>query len=339
MIPSRSAVAAGLVALLLVGSLGAAGVTAAASSAAATDAGAALSPPEDDTERNVSEEAYVEPAPEEGDLYYEASDGNWVSYVNPRDEYRSPYLGDGSGKIGVTLLNEAGEPIVGETVPNTTVTIPTGETTSWHSQADPLTVQLPLTDHYERPLDADQFGTTDDLPQGDGYMDSHTIELHGFSEDATVEYGEAQVEGEHADKIEVVGYIQQAHDTWETDIDPLEAAEPYEEAGGGWTYRPNASHGQVIVVLQLDSDVTGADDKTNTSEPAGESNGNASDDGNESDDGNDTGDGTGATDETESEAANESSDDDSNDEMPGFGVPAVVVAGIVATLVALRRTD
>ncbi|WP_126665026.1 PGF-CTERM sorting domain-containing protein [Haloterrigena salifodinae] len=331
MIPSRTAVAAGLMALLLVGSLGVAGMTAAASSAPAADATAGASAQENETAQNVSEEAYVEPAPEEGELYYEASNGDWVSYVNPRDEYRSPYLGDGSGKIGVTLLNEAGEPIVGKTVPNTTVTIPTGETTSWHSHADPLTVQLPLTEHYDRPLDADQFGTTDDLPQGDGYMDSHTIEMHGHPEDATIEYGEAQVSGEHADKIEVVGYIQKAHDTWETDIDPLEAAEPYEEAGGGWTYEPNGSHGQVIVVLQLDSDVTGADGGSAVDDGTNDST-NSTDGENTSDPDNETE--TSPSDETNGDDGN---DDDGSSEMPGFGVPAVVIALTVAALVAARR--
>ncbi|QRV17587.1 PGF-CTERM sorting domain-containing protein (plasmid) [Haloterrigena salifodinae] len=331
MIPSRTAVAAGLMALLLVGSLGVAGMTAAASSAPAADATAGASAQENETAQNVSEEAYVEPAPEEGELYYEASNGDWVSYVNPRDEYRSPYLGDGSGKIGVTLLNEAGEPIVGKTVPNTTVTIPTGETTSWHSHADPVTVQFPLTEHYDRPLDADQFGTTDDLPQGDGYMDSHTIEMHGHPEDATIEYGEAQVSGEHADKIEVVGYIQKAHDTWETDIDPLEAAEPYEEAGGGWTYEPNGSHGQVIVVLQLDSDVTGADGGSAVDDGTNDST-NSTDGENTSDPDNETE--TSPSDETNGDDGN---DDGGSSEMPGFGVPAVVIALTVAALVAARR--
>jgi len=42
-----------------------------------------------DSNGNVSEEAYVEPAPEPGDPYFEAAatDGSWVSYENPRDEY------------------------------------------------------------------------------------------------------------------------------------------------------------------------------------------------------------------------------------------------------------
>src|SRR6056297_3507858 len=129
---------------------------------------------------NITEEPYRQPAPE------------------PGDEYRDPYLGDGSGKICTVLLNEAGDPIVGESVPNTTVKIPTGETLDWHSSADPMTVEYPLTDNYERPLDADQFGTTDDLPQGDGYMDSHCIEFHGPAIGDTIEYGEATVDGTHA---------------------------------------------------------------------------------------------------------------------------------------------
>jgi len=275
--------------------------------------------PDSDTELNVSEDAYVEAAPGPNDeKYYEASDGNWVSYVNPRDEYREPYLGEGSAKMCVTLLNEAGDPIVGETVPNTTVTLPTSESTSWHSHADPMTVTYPLTDNYERPLDADQFGTTDDLPQGSGYMDSHCIELHGLPEDGTVEYGEIQIEGEHADKIETVGYIQQAHDTWDTDIDPIEAAEPYDAAGGGWTYYPGGSHGQVVAVLQLDSEVTGAD-----GEPV-------SDDENSSDD-----DGE----HTKPESPGETNDDDTDtdDEVPGFGAVTAVLALALAALVSSRR--
>lgn len=108
-------------------------------------------------EPGVSEEAYVQAAPEKGDAYFEAeaSDGSWISYKNPRDEYLSPYLGNGSTKMCVVLLNEEGEPIVGESVPDTRITIPTGDTLNWHSSAGPITVELPLTEHYDRPLDAD----------------------------------------------------------------------------------------------------------------------------------------------------------------------------------------
>lgn len=222
----------------------------------------------------TSEKAYVQSVPEKGDPYFEAeaNDGSWISYENPRDEYRSPYQGDGSAKMCVVLLNEDGEPIVGETVPNTTVTIPTGDVLGWHSSADPITVQLPMTQHYDRPLDADQFGTNEDLPQGDGYLDSHCYEFHGLSEDATVEYGEAQVDGEYADRIDIVGYIQHEHSAWDSDIDPIVDAEPYEEAGGGWTYRADGSHGQVVVVLQLDSskEQESGDDTRNGTGSAGD---------------------------------------------------------------------
>ena len=325
---SRNALVAGLVTLCLIGLIGVVVVgSAGADNGADTSASVADSEPESNT--SVSEDAYVEPAPEPGDTYYEASSDDWVSYINPRDEYRSPYLGDGSGKIGVTLLNEAGEPIVGETVPNTTVTIPTGEELEWHTSADPLTVQFPLTDHYDRPLDADQFGTTDDLPQGDGYMDSHTLEMHGQPEDATIEYGEAQIEGEHADKIEVVGYIQQAHEAWDSDVDPIEDAESYEEAGGGWTFHPDGSHGQAIVVLQLDGETTGAGADVGGDGSESPGNGENANESNGDDD-----------EPVLSSESNESDDTSSDgDEMPGFGVTAVITALALVAFAASRRLD
>ncbi|ELY67556.1 PGF-CTERM sorting domain-containing protein [Natrinema versiforme] len=297
------------------------GLAVIASLVATGAAGASAGVVDPDSNESVSEEAYVEPAPEPGDPYFEAaaSDGSWVSYENPRDEYRNPYLGDGSGKVCVTLVNENGDTVVGESVPNTSVTIPTNDVTSWHSKADPMTVQFPMTDHYDRPLDADQFGTSPDVAQGDGYMDSHCIELHGNPEDATIEYGEAQISGENADQIEVAGYIQQVPegDGWDTDIDPLTAAESYEEAGGGWTYETNASHGQVVVVLQLDG-ATG-----DRSDPDGSS-----------------GSDPGANETSESPNGGdqqlEGTESGDNDEMPGFGVLGALVALSVAVL-ARRR--
>ena len=206
-----------------------------------------------DNSTAVSEQRYIEEAPEKGDEYYEAEaeDGSWISYDNPRDRYRDPMIGNASGKICVTLRNEAGEVVVGESVPNTTVTIPT-PSLPWHSYADPMVVEFPMTDHYDRPLDSDQFGTSEDLPQGDGYMDAHCIEYHGPPDNKTIRYGVAQIDGEHADRIEVVGYIQQAHEAWNSDVDAIEDAVSYEEAGGEWTMETGKSHGQVTVVLQLD---------------------------------------------------------------------------------------
>ncbi|AHG02016.1 hypothetical protein HALLA_01570 (plasmid) [Halostagnicola larsenii XH-48] len=274
-------------------------------------ADAAVVPPE----ANVSEPAYEEPAPEPGDQYFEAADpeDNWISYTNPRDNYRSPYLGDGSGKICVTLLNKAGEPVVGESVPDTTVTIPTGDTLTWHSYADPMTVEYPLTDNYEWPLDADQFGTSPDLPQGDGYMDSHCIEFHGHPEGATVEYGEVQIEGDHADDIEFVGYVEQPNSDWNTSVDPIADAESYEEVGGNWTYQSEEHerlHGQVVAVLQLD---------------VAEGHVEANDDDDQATD-SDT--------ETNTEDENETED---VDETPGFGLAAAVIALSALALARYRR--
>ncbi|ELY93717.1 hypothetical protein [Natrialba taiwanensis] len=303
---TRAILVVGLCTVLITGAIPAAVVSVAASQS--DDAAAAL------PEANVSEPAYDQAAPESGDPFFEAADpnDNWISYTNPRDGYRTPYLGDGSGKICVTLLNEAGEPVVGESVPNTTVTIPTGETLTWHDHADPMTVEYPLTDNYEWPLDADQFGTSPDLPQGDGYMDSHCIEFHGHPEGATVEYGEVQVEGDHADNIELVGYVEQPNNDWNTSVDPIADAESYEEVGGNWTYRSEEHerlHGQVVAVLQLDvaeGYVEASEDVESTES------------------------------ETEVDSENES-ETEAADETPGFGVVAAAIVLLVLAFARYRR--
>ncbi len=203
----------------------------------------------------VTEQAYILEAPEPGEEWYEAGSDEWVSYINPRDEYKrdyASYQGEGSGKICVTLLNEEEEVIIGETLPDTQITIPTGESLEWHPHAGPFTVDLPLTENYERPLDSDQFGTSSQVVQGDGYIDSHCLEWHDLAEDATIEYGEVEITGDHADDIHVVGYVQQPHEAWDTNVDPIEDAQSYEETGGEWTMHENGSHGQMVAVLQLD---------------------------------------------------------------------------------------
>ncbi|WP_254524650.1 PGF-CTERM sorting domain-containing protein [Natrinema caseinilyticum] len=314
---SRVVLALGL-GLVVIGGLVASG---AAGAAAGT-----LDPAQTNQSDRVSEEAYREPAPEEGDPYFEAAadDGSWISYENPRDEYRSPYLGDGSGKICVTLVNENGDPVVGTSVPNTSVTIPTGGATTWHSDANPMTVEFPVTDHYEFPLDGDEFGTSPDVAQGDGYMDSHCIEFHGNPVGSTIEYGEAELDGKYADRIDVVGYIQQepAGDGWDSDIDPVADAESYAEAGGGWTTTQNSTHGGAVVVLQLDAP---ADERTIPVDS------NSSDDGTDGIDSNEPKDGTGNT------ADGGPTDGDGRDEMPGFGPLAAGVAISIAVIARYRR--
>ncbi|WP_049923537.1 PGF-CTERM sorting domain-containing protein [Halopiger djelfimassiliensis] len=262
-----------------------------------------------------TEEVYVERVPEEGDPYYEAAadDGSWISYVNPRDQYRTPYLGEGSGKVCITLVDEDGNPVPGETVPNTTVSVPTDDNLDWHDETDPVSVEYPVTENYERPLDADQFGTAPDISQGDGYLDSHCVEWHGLPEDETVEYGEVRIEGEHADQIDLVGYVQQANDAWDASVDPIEDAESYEETGGSWTYEPDGTHGQVVAVLEVDAESVGSlDDGTDPNAEGGtdpQSNG--------------------GTDDERGGAAED------GDSMPGFGVLVAVVA--LLSLAGIRR--
>ncbi|MCU4752427.1 PGF-CTERM sorting domain-containing protein [Halobacteria archaeon AArc-curdl1] len=354
-----------LTALVVVGLVAGAGVV-----SSVTDG----SPLAGSTDQNVSEDAYIEAAPEPGDEWFEAeaADGSWISYVNPRDEYRDPYLGQGSGKICVALLNEAGEPITGETVPGTTITVPTGESLEWHSSADPMVVQYPVTDHYERPLDADQFGTAEHVPQGDGYMDSHCIEFHGLHHDGDeISYGEAFVEGEHADRIEIVGYIQQDGQAWDSDVDPIDDAVSHEEAGGNWVYEPDGSHGQVVVVAQLtgadsandengddsdggdgiDSDDSSGEDDSGGSDNSSDDHG--SDDGSGADDtpppgddSNGTDDATGDDDQRGDDGTNGEGGDSSDgtaaddpvnvDDLPGFGALVALLAVVLVVGVMLR---
>lgn len=65
-----------------------------------------------------------------------------------------------------------------------------------------------------------------------------------------------QIEGEHADDIELISYVEQPNSDWDTSVDPIADAESYEAVGGNWTYRSEQHerlHGQVAAVLQLDA--------------------------------------------------------------------------------------
>lgn len=303
---------------------------------------------------SVTEAAADKPVPEPGDVWFEVEDpdGEWISYVNPRDEYRDPYLGGGSGKICVTVLNEENEPILGTTLPETSVSIPTGESLDWHTSADPFEVAFPLDEHYERPLDADQFGSNPDLPQGDGYLDAHCLEWHGLPDDETVTYGEATVEGAYADHVEIVGYIQQDDVAWDSTVDSIADATSYEEAGGGWTYQFPESHGQVVVVLRLDrppgdvpgqDDESGGDDHTENGDDAtsGDSTTADSDGDDTPDDGTDTdatpddhGSHDDVLDDGESDGdLHNQTGSDRLDAVPGFG-PIAALAGVVMLVVS-----
>jgi len=211
--------------------------------------------PGDDT--GVTEQAYIQEVPEEGDPYFEAGTDDWVSYVNPRDDYNPAYdsrdEAPGSGKVCMTLLNENGEPIVGETVPDTQASMDL-DGIEWHSSANPFTLEFPLTENYERPLDSDQFGTSSDLPQGDGYLDTHCLEYHQVPANHTLTYDQVEISGQNAEDIKVVGYYDQ-RGTWSSDFDPENDVSPYgssSSSDGTASMVPGNSHNEVLVVLQLD---------------------------------------------------------------------------------------
>lgn len=130
----------------------------------------------------------------------------------------------------------------------------------------------------------------------------------------------------------MVGYIQHAHSAWDSDVDPITDAESHEEAGGGWTFHPGGSHGQVAVVLQLDS--SGTASNGSDTDASGEAEGDEHD--------GDTADATDrATNETDGtgdgEANAEAGAEHEIDEQPGFGVLVTALALSLGVLARTRR--
>ena len=207
---------------------------------------------------SVTENAYT---PDRQD-YLEEETEDWISYYNPRDQFHPEYKNNttesvpdevfesrpGSGKFCVSLLNERKEPISGKTIPNTTIKANL-DGLNWHKYANPFEVRMPLHKNYDVPLDADQFGTNETLPQGDGILDSHCIEWHLESSNFNLSYDKFDVITDNPERIKFVGYHQKL-DTWDSNVDPIEDAQPYEEVGE-LTFEENKTHGQVVGVFQL----------------------------------------------------------------------------------------
>lgn len=209
---------------------------------------------------DISEEPFIQEAPEEGDEYFEAKGegtNGWISYINPRDEYRGQISTHqpGSGKVCISLLNERKQPVLGKSLENTTVSIEFGQSLDWHNHTNPFEVDFPLNENYERPLDADQFGTSSDVPQGDGYMDSHCIEWHEIPEEDTITYQDPEILGENSTDIEVLGIIEQDAQSWNTDLQIPSDLSDYEseEVTGELLKHDEHQHGQATIVLTLDN--------------------------------------------------------------------------------------
>lgn len=213
----------------------------------------------------------VEPSEEriklDGEEFLEASNEDWVSYKNPRDRFHPDYheVGEsvpdevmnkerpGSGKFCMSLLNEANQPVMGETLNNVTAEMHI-EGLEWHSLANPFRVNYPLNENYDRrPLDGDQFGSSDNLSQGDGYLDSHCIEFHLEKEDLSLNYSQIDVYGQDSEGVEVVGYRENIG-VWDSTIDPVEDVYEYnasELSDGKVSMDEENTHFQVVGVLRL----------------------------------------------------------------------------------------
>lgn len=216
---------------------------------------------------NGSESHVSEPAAEiSGEEILQEKTDEWVSYTNHRDhfhpEYHEPgetvpdeimyHERPGSGKFCMTLLNENNEPIVGNSLTNVTAVMDI-EGLEWHELANPFEVKYPLRNHYDIPLDGDQFGTSDDLPQGNGILDSHCIEFHLEEANFEADYEPVEIRGNDSDRLEVVGYKEQIG-PWDTDLDPVDGTYSYGESNysnGNIAMNPNNSHFQVVTVLRL----------------------------------------------------------------------------------------
>lgn len=211
----------------------------------------------------VSEES----ADYNGTEIFQAETENWTSYSNPRDRFHPDYHEDGvsvpdrimnelrpgSGKYCMTLLNEANQPITGKTLENTSAEMNI-EGLEWHPLTQPFTVNYPLEENYDRrPMDGDQFGTSDERSQGDGVLDSHCIEFHLAEENLSTSYSPVSIEGKESDAVEVVGY-REKKGYWNSDIDPVDDVWRYGEnqrSDGEISMNENQTHFQVVAVLKL----------------------------------------------------------------------------------------
>lgn len=209
-----------------------------------------------------TEESFIKHYNDSEDIL-EAKTEDWVSFHNPRDAYyyNESEMSDltteeidkkypGSAKICIALMNERKDPILGETLPNTTIKFPF-DGLEWH-ESTPWEVELPLS-NYERPLDSDQLGTTKELPQGDGYLDSHCIEAHYLNPEFNLNYNELEIEGEHSEDLDVLGYREHL-DSWRTDLNIKKDFQKFGESNisdGQIKMEKNKTHLQVMAIAQL----------------------------------------------------------------------------------------
>lgn len=156
--------------------------------------------PDDGDGTEVTEERHVTPAPEP-----EYVADTWISYPNPRDHVLDYSTINDYGDIQIckVLLNQAGEVITGETVPDTTFSVDTDivEGVPQYTDSDPVTFTTPL-DHYN-----DLVGSSPDYVEGDGMLDAECAEYHNVPF-GTYHYDMEEITGANADQVEFVGVTE-----------------------------------------------------------------------------------------------------------------------------------
>jgi|GEM_PF-2165015 len=195
---------------------------------------------ESDSDETVVEERSVTPAPEPS---YVGED--YLSYPNPRDHFlhNQGIHREGSLKVCKILLNQNGEVIEGDTV-DATFNVDTENVP--YSDAETISFDTPIDQV------ADLVGTSEELIEGDGYLDAECAEYHDLRLNETYTYSQEEITGEDADEVETVGYIEK----WENRNTPIGNVENYgesEDSDGTIRLEPgyNGRHAEVIIVNQI----------------------------------------------------------------------------------------
>jgi len=189
-----------------------------------------------DSDGSVVEERSVTDAPEPS---YVGED--YLSYPNPRNHFKDVRR-PGSLKVCKILLNQNGEVIEGDTV-DATFSV---DTSIPYDDADTITFDTPINQV------ADLVGTSEDLREGDGYLDAECAEYHDLRLNETYTYSQEEITGEDSDEVETVGYIE----NWENRNTPISNVESYnssEDSDGTVRLEPgyNGRHAEVIIVNQI----------------------------------------------------------------------------------------
>jgi hypothetical protein len=166
----------------------------------------------------------------------EAAGMEWISYPNSRDVMPDPSTAQDqpSALVCTILLNQDNEPITGHTVPDTRFAMEFDGIR--YPEAHPATFTTPLTQNH------DLIGTSPELPEGDGWLDSECFEFANL-EPGQFTYSQPSVTGTGSDQVEFVGVTEH----WDTQ----NVGEPYDRQVDSYGETP-LSDGQFSLDMSHD---------------------------------------------------------------------------------------